>query len=266
MKKLALTLTILTAFCALACAGPEAYSGKDMKQVVPVPPSCPNWGGFYVGGFAGYKFGSIDVHPDLTGLWDAIYPEGRDVVQPRASEDLDTSGFEAGGLIGYNFQWRNWVFGVEAAGGYLWLDNSHQTEVFNIPPPFIDSYDVATSFRSHYLFTFGPRIGYALCRWLPFVTGGLAVGDLDFFQRIHDDTVVFNEEGSATETNLGWMIGGGLEYAITDHWRVRGQYQYLDLGSVDFNSAGNAPYTGYTVHHEASLKEHNASFALIYGF
>ncbi len=53
MKKLALTLTILTAFCALAYAGPEPYSGKEMKQIVPVPPSCPTWTGFYVGGFAG---------------------------------------------------------------------------------------------------------------------------------------------------------------------------------------------------------------------
>jgi opacity protein-like surface antigen len=61
------------------------------------------------------------------------------------------------------------------------------------------------------------------------------------------------------------MVGGGLQYAIADHWSVRAQYQYVDLGSVSFDSAFfEAP--AYTGHHEASLKEHNASFAIIYGF
>src|ERR1039457_7626715 len=34
MKKLSLTLSILFTVCALAFAGPEAISGKDMKEVV----------------------------------------------------------------------------------------------------------------------------------------------------------------------------------------------------------------------------------------
>src|SRR5689334_3395654 len=43
MKKFALICFVLGAFCALAYSGPEPISGKEMKQVAPVPPPCPEW-------------------------------------------------------------------------------------------------------------------------------------------------------------------------------------------------------------------------------
>jgi outer membrane immunogenic protein len=238
-----------------------------MKQVAPAPPPCPSWTGFYVGGFGGYKFGNIDPNLQLGGFWDTIeVPEGIDL-ERLGSKDLDTSGFEAGGLIGYNYQWNKWVFGVEGAGGYLWLRNSSSDETV-----VRDVVDIHSSFQTHYLFTFGPRIGYSFCRWLPYITGGLAVGDLDYSQGMTapggQQGSTFVEEGNKTETNFGWMVGAGLEYAVTDHWRVRGQYQYIDLGNLQFDSVGtgfqSAP--GYTGSHRVDLTEHNASFAIIYGF
>jgi hypothetical protein len=41
MRKAALVFFAIFAFCALAYAGPEAFSGKEMKQVAPAP--CPEW-------------------------------------------------------------------------------------------------------------------------------------------------------------------------------------------------------------------------------
>ena len=61
------------------------------------------------------------------------------------------------------------------------------------------------------------------------------------------------------------MVGGGLQYALTDHWSLRAQYQFIDLGDIDFDS----DFPGSTVapaHHRAELREHNASFAIIYKF
>jgi len=43
MKELTLTLFALGVFCAFANAGPEAISGKEMKQVAPAPAPCPEW-------------------------------------------------------------------------------------------------------------------------------------------------------------------------------------------------------------------------------
>jgi outer membrane immunogenic protein len=235
-----------------------------MKEVAPAPSACPNWGGFYFGGFGGYKFGATDIDLNLTGDWNTI-PDLRDRLEAAASQDLDMDGGELGGLIGVNFQSGNWVFGAEAEGGYLWLRDSHQTIVAIIN----DSgtvYNIETSLKTHYLFTFGPRIGYALCRWLPYVTGGLAIGDIDFDQSLlHSGLGDIGERGSTSDAQVGWMVGGGLEYALSDHWRIRGQYQFVDLGCADFHSEFNTDPT-FTGRHEACLREHNASFAIIYKF
>lgn len=262
MKRLALAFTILSACGTLLYAGPEALSGKEMKQVVqPMAPDCPSWTGFYIGAFGGYKFSAVDVDLNLDGLWDS-FPSPRDTIQSEGSGDfLDTSGAELGGLIGYNYQWHNWVFGLEAAGGYLWLRDSDDNGLF--PTDFGD-YSVSTSFKTHYLTTIGGRIGYAWCKWLPYVTGGVAIGDIDFFQRAQNHSEFFHEEGSTSETQVGWMVGGGLEYALTSHWRLRGQYQYIDLGSAGFDHSSTQPI--YFGNSHIDVREHNASFAIIYGF
>jgi outer membrane immunogenic protein len=269
MKQLALTLSILCALGAFTFAGPEPISsGKEMKQVAPVPPECPKWSGFYIGAFGGFKFGDTDVDLRLTDDWDDPSERGAaDTIEARGSGDkVDATGGEAGGLIGYNFQLRNWVFGAEAEGGYLWLRDSDNTDRFSVFfPGFGDiDYNVSTSFRTHYLTTVGGRVGYSFCRWLPYVTGGVAIGDVDFDQTARQHVIFFRQGGSTSETQVGWMVGGGLEYALTNHWRVRGQYQYVDLGSVGFDHNTTAP--DFFGNSHIDVKEHNASFALIFGF
>lgn len=259
---------MMGAFCAQGFAGQETYSGKEMQRVAPAPPECPSWAGFYIGGFGGYKHGIFNTDLELNGLWDTQFPDGRDVVESQGSRDIEADGAEVGGLIGYNYQWNNWVFGAEAAGGYLWLRDSHATGLFDIPTSG-DVYNISTSVKTHYLATFGGRLGYALCRWMPYVTGGLALGDIDLKQEIRNVAFPFREGGSTSDTSIGWYVGSGLEYAITNHWRARVQYQYVDLGEADFHSAGVSPIPGFadfTGNHEAHLTEHNVSVAIIYGF
>jgi outer membrane immunogenic protein len=267
MKKTTLTLTILFAASALMYAGPEAFSGKEMKQVAPAPESaCFNWSGFYVGGFGGYKFTVVDHNLSLGGLWNGDIASDSELVESAGSRDLNTSGGELGGLVGYNWQWNCWVLGLEADGGYLWARDSRDSgTIFNTTN--IDPFHVRNAFQTHYLFTFGPRIGYAFGRWLPYITGGLAVGDLEFEQAIaFPDEAPDNVEGGRhTETNVGWMVGGGLQYALTDHWSLRAQYQYIDLGDIDFTS-NFADTTAFPAHSHAELREHNVSFAIMYKF
>jgi outer membrane immunogenic protein len=273
--KIALTLSAFLAACGFIYAGPESLSGTEMKQVAPAPPpACPNWTGFYTGVFGGYKFSSVDTDLDLGGGW---APPIAAIIERHQPDNLDNSGGEAGGLIGYNYQWNNWVLGIEAAGGYLWARDSKATGTFDlleIRNP-IEAFNVDNSFKTHYLVTVAPRIGYAFCRWLPFVTGGVAIGDLDYSWSISDVGAIshglgfLRESGSKSETNAGWMVGGGLEYALTDHWHLRAQYQYIDLGSVEFDTSGVGSFStapDFTGHHEAELREHNASFAIIYQF
>ncbi|SRR5713101_1268139 len=270
MKKLTLTLAILCAFCALAYAGPEAYSGKEMKQVAPPPPpGCFDWSGGYVGGFGGYKFSIVDQNLSLSGDWND-FPAAKAFVENRGSGNLNNDGGEAGGLIGYNWQFNCWVLGFEASGAYLWARESSDTGLFTTDE--IGPLHIQSAFKTHYLFTLAPRFGYALGRFLPYVTGGLAVGDLDYEQHLRfpdvqldDSTGSIGEGGQTRQTNAGWFVGGGLQYALTEHWSVRAQYEYIDLGSIDFRS--DFHHDGdFPANHEASLREHNASFAIIYKF
>lgn len=261
MKKATLTFTILCAFGALAYAGSETYSGKEMKQVAPLPPACPNWTGFYIGGFGGYKFAATDIDLDLLGDWSRLAIGNAVSVLESRTTNLDASGAELGGVLGYNYQWNNWVLGLEAAGGYLWLRDAEETGNFFISG---NEYNLSTSLKTHYLVTVGPRVGYAFCKWLPYVTGGLAVGDIDFEQHLTAFDVGVQQGGRKSETKAGWMAGGGLQYAITDHWSARVQYQYVDLGSVSFDHTTTVSFLPGKS--EATLREHNASFAIIYGF
>ena len=108
--KTTLTVALVCTFCAASYAGPEPLpSGKEMKEVAPAPaPTCFNWSGFYIGGFGGYKFSSVDVNLDLGGEWNP-FPEAKAEVESRGSNNLDNDGAELGGLIGYNYQWNCWV-------------------------------------------------------------------------------------------------------------------------------------------------------------
>jgi outer membrane immunogenic protein len=265
MKKFPSSLAALLTLSAFTYAGPEPLpSGKEMKEAAPAPaPSCFDWSGFYVGGFGGYKRSNVDLDLTLSGSW-SVAPQARDLAEAAGSENLDNDGGEAGGLIGYNFQRKCWVVGVEATGGYLWARHSKDSgTIFSTDA---EPFHIRSSFKTRYLSTVGPRFGYAFGRWLPYVTGGLAVGDLDYAQELSFSGLDVREGGDHTRTNAGWMIGGGLQYALTSHWAVRAQYEYIDLGDIDFNSQFGTVVGPGLSHHQAELTEHNASFAIIFKF
>ena len=68
------------------------------------------------------------------------------------------------------------------------------------------------------------RTGIAFDRFMPYVTGGLAVGDIRA-------TAPGFPGGS--QTNAGWTVGGGLEYALTNNWTAKAEYLHVDLGNLN---------------------------------
>ena len=77
------------------------------------------------------------------------------------------------------------------------------------------------------------RLGYAFDRFLPYLTGGLAVGDINA-------SVLGLPGGSVT--NAGWTIGGGLEVGIVSNVSFKAEYLFFDLS--DFNCGFNCGLTG----------------------
>jgi len=67
------------------------------------------------------------------------------------------------------------------------------------------------------------RAGYAFDRFLPYITGGAAFADIEA-----------NRVGfvGASDTNVGWTVGVGLEGAIANNWTAKIEYLYTDLGNT----------------------------------
>ena len=58
---------------------------------------------------------------------------------------------------------------------------------------------------------------------MPYVTGGAAFGDV----RASQPGFSGNKE-----TNVGWTVGGGLEFAIAGNWTAKAEYLYVNLGDT----------------------------------
>ena len=75
-----------------------------------------------------------------------------------------------------------------------------------------------------WLATVRGRVGYAFDRFLPYITGGLAVGNIKASQPGFT---------GGDDTNAGWTAGGGLEFVIAGNWTAKAEYLYVDLGKFN---------------------------------
>ena len=94
-----------------------------------------------------------------------------------------------------------------------------------------ETFTSATSFNTDWLFTFRPRVGVTFGNALLYATGGLAVTN----EKVTQTSGVLNVatfNSSLSETRLGWVVGGGLEYAVD---RNSGQFK------APFNQIRNEP-------------------------
>lgn len=193
MKRLCFALIGLMALTGTAAAADLARPVPQNYYKAP-PAYVPySWTGFYIGVNGGGAFGNSNW--DLDG--------GRHI-----------SGGVVGGTAGYNYQFGQAVFGVE--GDIDWADiNGTRSDA-------LCPFGCKTS--DTWLSTVRGRLGYAADRFMPFVTGGLAVGD------IRASTPGFTTQST---TNAGWTLGGGLEAALSPNWTAKAEYLYVDLGKFN---------------------------------
>ena len=192
---------------ALAAAAPAHAADLPrpappvVKAPVVAPPSVYDWTGFYLGVNGGYGWGQSSFD-GLSGT----------------AGNFNTTGWVAGGTAGYNLQYGHVVFGLEGDADWSNINGS---------APCVGG--VATcQVKNDWLGTARGRFGFAFDRFLPFVTGGLAVGD------INANVPGF---GSATSTNAGWTAGGGLEVALGRNWTAKAEYLHVDLGTLNCGTA-----------------------------
>ena len=134
------------------------------------------------------------------------------------STDFNTSGGLFGGQIGYNWQFGQTVLGLETDIQWSGVKGS-------------GSCASGCETKNNCFGTARGRLGYAYDRFLPYVTGGLAYGNIEA-----NPSFGFT---SASTTNSGWTVGAGVEFALMQNWTAKVEYLYMNLG--DFNTAVSAP-------------------------
>ncbi len=135
---------------------------------------------------------------------------------------LDPTGVFGGAQIGYNFQRGHFVFGVEADFEGAGISDSNA---------------VAKS-EMDWFGTVRGRLGYTFDRALVYGTGGFAFGDV----KNSCASVSCGGVVSASETQTGWVVGGGVEYKFAPNWSGKVEYQYLDLDAPFSSPVGPLGY------------------------
>jgi len=213
MKKFLLASVALVAFASAASA-----ADLPRRQVAPAPyvPVVPafTWTGFYVGLNAGYAFSNSD---NVSNSGNAAY-----AALGIPAYKLSRDGFIGGAQAGYNYQINQFVVGLETDIQYTDLKKSGS-----------DIFGDRARVETNYLGTVRGRIGFVpMDRTLLYVTGGLAYGDTKLSTSVNGFPGL---TGSKRDTNVGYALGGGVEYAFTQNITAKVEYLYYDLGDTKLN-------------------------------
>jgi outer membrane immunogenic protein len=210
---------LLSTVCAL---------GADMGVPIVIPSATPpfTWTGCYAGGQAGGGFGQKDLN-DSVGIVSSL--------SGFTSANLNIRGYMLGGQIGCDYQFRpSWVVGIEGAatGGNIHGSTSVATPaLLGDSANFRETTDLLTSITG--------RIGYAWNNWLLYAKGGAAWASDRY--SASDVLATYDFEGS--ETRFGWTAGAGVEWAFSDIWSVRLEYDYYGFGTRSVNFTDNVSGT-----------------------
>ena len=235
----------------------DLYGGPGLKDSPDIAAPAL-WEGFYAGGHVGgsWNTATVDDHYEYVG-------------DPVSSNTMTGTGVIGGGQIGYNFQWGNVVFGPEADFGYLGLSGSRPVAL-NPSPDCLARYpgdmcglNASYSSSGGFYGDITGRLGYSVDRALFYAKGGVAFIDTDIKANyvgqncstarncwlrpnapVNSSTFNFDQ----SDTLWGWTVGGGIEYALSQEWSVKIEYQHFDFGSTSFTHDGEYDIAGTPWH------------------
>ena len=218
--KLSLLGSASVAAFMLGTSAQAADLGRPVYKAPASPSPAPwSWTGFYVGGTVGgvSDRSSISNDPASYGPWLTAAP-------------TNTATGVIGGLeAGYNWQISQLVLGIEADAS--WSSARQSVVTGSLAGAGTDTYESGLSS----LATIRGRVGWAFDRALLYGTGGVAFADLR--DQLVDTGFPFTATPSSSIT--GWTAGGGIEYALTDHWSAKAEYLHVGFSNrTATNSAG----------------------------
>jgi outer membrane immunogenic protein len=261
------------------------FEGSDLARAKAAHRGPHSWAGFYLGANAGYGWGEVetagntvcdvfgghfcslaDDDPDNPPSPGTIEPGGlarAAAVGETGSGTFDAKGFTGGVQLGGNWQKGNMVVGFEIDANAFRLNGSRSATATAVTPPLADlTHTVGSSIDTNWLLTARTRFGWAFSDVLVYGTVGLALTDIKLGISYADDTgATMNARN--TDVRAGYVIGGGLEWALRKDWTLKAEYLYVDFGDVNaFGVVANPDVPGVASTYEVSA-DLNAHIARI---
>lgn len=230
------------------------------------PPSFTNWTGFYVGGDWGYTNDATDFSHATNSLVSYSLRQTTLETDDNVSSwsvlgNASTTTTTPSGFVGFNTQWENLILGLE--GDYAYASASATATSSPISRQVSaggNTYDVtvegSASLRLVDYASLRARAGWIFNNFLPYGFVGFVVGrgdltrtSLVFGQEnpssppvvpcdfaLSPSCVDFSYPNSQSQTNAimyGGSVGLGLDYALTSHIFLRGEFEYVRFLPLD---------------------------------
>lgn len=191
----------------VATSGSVSADGMAPKAAAPIAQAPTNWSGFYFGVHSGFEWSDFDTGYPAFGTSFSV------------SHDAPV----VGGQIGIQHQFGNFVLGVEGTLTVAYRDDYASTDCPNT------TYTCAARFDD--VLTIGPRLGWAMGKWMPYLTGGYA--NAAFAEK---EVLKTNNLQSLVDRQRhgGWYIGGGVDMAVAAGWTIGLEYRHYEFDSVSY--------------------------------
>jgi high affinity Mn2+ porin len=233
-----LSLAVLTTV-AVGAAG-AAESGGSSSGAQPAV----SWAGFY----AGVNFGGgfpmnvgerIQAGSGFTSSAYDLYPPSR-----------ERSGVTFGAQAGYGWQFGSWVVGLGTDFNFF-DGRGGMSGIFPASPAYwplgARSYALSYATPANYFASLKARFGYAFDRMLVYATGGVAAGGARGPAKLLINSGMpedYFTAGTSQSSRMKYILGAGLEYAVTNDWSLRLEYLFLSqsLNTQLFDNGANTQY------------------------
>jgi len=234
-----------------------------------------DWSGIRVGVAGGYSWSSVSTDTYLIpNLW---YPQNGFHVpfQDQRSYSAHVQG-------GYDHQFSNGVvLGIEGAAAFGDFQRFRDTIVLGgaLAANGRDTRNfVDIDSEVEWSASVKGRLGYAFGRYLPFIAAGVSMAD-------YSHSFVFWDGPNAIDPArpehpnydyrgqhyIGWTVGGGIEYALTEKLSLKTEYSFSDFGAKKFgwkqqnDNRGRSPYN-IDSQYRISLMQHDFNVGIAYRF
>lgn len=211
------------------------------------------WSGFYAGAGVGLDVNQRKLQSQQLGF---NSPSGT------CNQNSDQTNLAPAVQWGYVYQFPNaLVSGIEVYASV----NANQKHKFNCRSQFNATIYDRIIFRNQQETSLKARVGRSL-HWqgvslLPYLTAGVSLANVG---------LAYENEGgdyyANTATQVGWLMGAGMEWVYAQHWSLRAEYNYVDDGRFQLRLPTVYGLNDPNGHASLDLSANNLAMSINYWF